>query len=382
MKNAVLAMLFLLAAQAGAAAGPDIVLYGPEMPEMYKYAFPPESSVDSQEQGKNRQLVYKLKGDVWAGGGIGVKRARVKSYLDSGALEFYVRGAKGGEKIDVGFVMAKGLDEKDLAYQILIPVGNYARITNGWTKVTIPLKDFPAEGSRWLETEQRRAVGAFNWDRVSEFVVSREPGMAGFETVAFANVRILGAYDPKAVTKPQAQKATGAVLFYSEAFASDGGGAYAYPAGSAKVEEVSGGKQGKMALQATLVSSAWSGGGVYRAPLDLSHYRDKGVLEVWAKGGKGGEEVYLGLVDKANGASVRLSSNSYLPGGLKTDWQLIRIPLKDFPAKGAKWDEASQRNLSFDFDWTKVSEVLFDNNGPNNANDSLFFDEIAIKPAP
>jgi hypothetical protein len=42
------------------------------------------------------------------------------------------------------------------------------------------LKDFPAEGSRWLETEQRRAVGAFNWDRVSEFVVSREPGMAGF----------------------------------------------------------------------------------------------------------------------------------------------------------------------------------------------------------
>lgn len=382
MKIQALAAFLLLAGQIQASAGPDIVLYGPDVPEMYKYAYPPESSVDSQEQGKNRQLVYRLKGDVWAGGGIGVKRARIRSYLEQGALEFYVRGAKGGEKLDVGFVQAKGLDEKDLAYQVLLPLGNYGKVGTSWTKITIPLKDFPAEGSRWLESENRRAVGPFNWDRVSEFVVAREPGMAGFESVAFANVRILGSYDPKAVTRPKAEKATGAVLFYSEAFSADGGGAYAYPAGQAKVEEVSGGKQGRMGLKATMITSAWSGGGIYRAPLDLSHYRDKGVLELWAKGAKGGEEIYLGLVDKANGAAVRVSSNSYLPGGLKTDWQLIRIPLKDFPKQGAKWDEATQRNLSFDFDWTKVGEVLFDNNGPNRDNAVVFFDEIAVKPAP
>ena len=106
------------------------------------------------------------------------------------------------------------------------------------------------------------------------------------------------------------------------------------------------------------------------------------MLEVWAKGDKGGEEVFLGLVDKAHGASVRLSSNSYLPGGLKKDWQRIQIPLKDFPKQGSKWDETAGKNLTFDFDWTQVSEVLFDNNGPNHDNAGISFDDVAVKPAP
>jgi hypothetical protein len=385
MKKLLFLALTMSAALGAAPAGPDVLLYGPSKPEMYKYAFPEGgSSVDSQEQGKNRQLVYSLKSDVWAGGGIGVDKLRLKDYVAEGALEMYVRGAKGGEKIDVGFVQAKGLDAKDLAFQILAPLNNYGKITTAWTKITIPLKDFPAEGSRWIESEQRRATGPFNWNRVSEFVVSREPGAPGKEVVAFANVRVVGSYNASAVAsaKPKVAKPTGAVVFYDEKYASDGGGGYAYPTGPAKLEEVPGGHSGKLALKASLITTAWSGGGIYRSPLDLSGYKDKGVLELWAKGGKGGEEVYVGLVDKANGASVRLSANSYLPGGLKTDWQLIRVPLKDFPKTGSKWDEKQNKNLSFDFDWTKVGEVLFDNNGPQHDNGTVFFDDVAVKPAP
>jgi hypothetical protein len=375
----------LLAPLGAAAALPPVPLYGPAKQEMYKYAFPEGgSSVDTQEASGNRLVVFKLKGDVWAGGGIGVDKQRLKDYVATGALEMMVRGAKGGEKLDVGFVQAKGLEANELAFQILAPLDRYVKITTQWQKVVIPLKDFPVEGTRYIDSEQRQAKGPFNWNRVLEFVVSRAPGMAGFDTVAFANVQVVGSYDASkvAAAQPQVAKPTGTVLFYGEGFASDGGGGYAYPDKQAKLEEVAGGHASKMALKATLITTAWSGGGIYRSPLDLSAFKDKGVLEVWAKGSKDGEDLYLGLVDKANGASVRLPVSQYVPGGLKADWTKVQIPLKAFPSQGSKWDEATQKNLTFDFDWTKVGEVLFDNNGPNNNNADIWLDDVAVKDAP
>jgi hypothetical protein len=201
--------------------------------------------------------------------------------------------------------------------------------------------------------------------------------------IAFANITVVGSYDAAAQAKamPKAAAATGPVFFYAEGYASDGGGAYGYPA-AAKFSEVAGGHDSKKALKVSMITTAWSGGGVYQAPLDLHTFPEKGVLELWAKGGKGGEEVYLGLVDKAHGASLRLSSNTYLPGGLTTEWQKIEIPLKDFPKQGSKWDEATQQNKTFDFDWTQVSEVLIDNNGPDHANGTVFLDDVVVKPEP
>lgn len=385
MRKAIISLAALSLAGFASAALPTIPLFTAAKAEMYKYAYPENGSkVEAPLQGKNRSLNYTLKGDVWSGGGIGVDKQRAADYVEAGALEFYVRGAKGGEKADVGFVQAKGLDEKkDLAFQVLLPITNYGKITTAWTKVTIPLKDFPKEGSRWIESENRRAAGAFNWNRVSEFVIGREPGLAEPVGISFANVAIVGSYDPKALEagKPKAEAPKGSVTFYADAFSADGGGAYAYPA-AAKVAEVAGGHASKMALKASLITTAWSGGGIYRAPLNLTSFKDKGVLELWAKGGKGGEEVYIGLVGKSNGMTVRLSSNSYLPGGLKTEWQKVTIPLSDYPANGAHWDEATQKNLNAPFDWASVSEVMFDNNGANNNNAAIFFDDVVIKDKP
>jgi hypothetical protein len=208
--------------------------------------------------------------------------------------------------------------------------------------------------------------------------------MAGFENVAFANVQIVGSYDAGkvAAAAPKAAKASGTVIFYAEGFAGDGGGGYAYPDGQAKLTEGPGGHNSKLALKADLITTAWSGGGIYRAPLDLSSFKEKGVLTLWAKGAKGGEDLYVGLVDKANGASVRLSLSQFVAGGLKTDWTQVTVPLKAFPKTGSKWDAAANKNLSFDFDWTKVSEVLFDNNGPQHDNAQVWMDDVAVKDAP
>lgn len=384
-----LAGLMLLAPALGAdttsAALPPVPLYTAMKPEMYKYAFPnPGSTVDSRRIGGNQELVYGLKADVWSGGGIGVDKQRLRDYVATGALTFYVRGTKGGETADIGFVQAKGLEATDLAYQILLPLDHYVHLGTAWQKVTIPLKDFPRQGTKWIESENRNATGDFNWDRVLEFTVSRAPGGTGQVGLAFADVEAVGSYDAAALaaTQPKIQVATGPVVFYGDAFANDGGGAYAYPSPPASILEVAGGHASQKCLKVNMVTTAWSGGGIYRSPLDLHSYVAKGVLEVWAKGAKGGEEIYLGLVDKAHGASLRLSANTYLPGGLSKDWQRIQIPLRDFPKQGTKWDETKQMNLSFDFDWTKVGEVLIDNNGPDHDNGTVFLDDIAVKPAP
>lgn len=383
MKKTLILALTLLA-RLGSAAGQEVLLYGAEKPEMYKYAFPEgASTVVSQDQGKTRQLVFSLKADASAGGGIGVDKLSLKSFLGGGALELYARGAKGGEKIEVGFVQAKGMDAKELAFQVLLPLSNYGVVGTGWTKFTIPLRDFPAMGGRWVESEGKRVTGPFNWDRVSEFVISREAAGTGKETVAFANIKVIGAYNAAAVAaaKPKPGQANGKVVFFDDNYSTEAGGAYAYPEGQASVALVGGGHSGQ-ALKASLLTNTWSGGAVYRSPLDFSAYRAKGVIELWAKGAKGGEDFNIGLVEKTSGSSIKVPASKYLPGGLKTGWQRIQVPLRDLPAQGSKWDEKAGKNASFDFDWTKVGEVLFDNNGANHDNAVLFLDDVAIKPAP
>lgn len=383
MKKSLILALTLLA-RLGAAAGQEVVLYGNDKPEMYKYAFPEgASTVLSQEQGKARQLVFSLKADASAGGGIGVDKLSLKGMLANGALELYVRGAKGGEKVDVGFVQAKGMSPQELAFQVLLPLSNYGTIGTSWTKITIPLKDFPAQGGRWVESEKRRVTGPFNWDRVSEFVVAREAAGTGKETVAFANIKVVGAYNAAAVAaaKPKLGQARGPVVLFDDKYSAEAGGSYAYPTGQAMVEVTGGGRSGQ-ALKVSLPTNAWSGAGIYRSPLDYSAFRAKGVIELWAKGVKGGEDFNVGLLEKTNGSSSKVAISKYLPGGLKTSWQRIQVPLRDLPAQGSKWDEKAGKNASFDFDWTKVGELVLDNNGANHDNGVLFLDDVVIKPAP
>jgi hypothetical protein len=372
-----------LAASLGAAGGP-VAIYSASQEEMYKYAFPEGgSTVVSKLQGTYRLLDFSLKGDVTAGGGIGVNKLRLKDYLATGALELYAKGAKGGEKLDVGFVQAKGMDANQLAFQVLVPLSNYGLVGTGWTKFTIPLRDFPAQGSRWIESEQRSATGAFDWDRVSEFVISHAPGANAKEGVTFTNIRIVPSYNAGAVAaaRPKAGAVSGTVVFYAGKFG-DGGGPYAYPNGKATLTEVAGGHSGKSALKASLQADAWSGAGIVHTPVNLSSYRATGVLELWLKGAKGGEEYNIGLTDKATGASVRVLSSAYAPGGIKTGWTRVQIPLKDFPKQGSKWDEATKKNVAVDFDWTKVGEVVLDNNGPGKPNANFLLDDVAVKPAP
>jgi hypothetical protein len=78
-------------------------------------------------------------------------------------------------------------------------------------------------------------------------------------------------------------------------------------------------------------------------PVDVTRFREKGVLEFWIKGDSGGEDFEIGLADTRPGeqpdhvvAAVRLST--YVK--VKPEWSRVRIPIKDMLAREPRIDFA------------------------------------------
>jgi spore germination protein YaaH len=177
------------------------------LPPSYTYVYPePDSKIAVVEQNGRRWVDMTLKGDDWSGAGIGVDRKNLSAYLDKGALQFYIRGSKGGEMVDVGFVMEKGLtDDEKYDLQVTLPLAQYAQVTNGWTLVTIPLADFPKEGRRWDAASKQNVSGPFKWNRVLEFALNHAPGKDSKIGVQVASIRVLPSYDQAVVTPEKAK---------------------------------------------------------------------------------------------------------------------------------------------------------------------------------
>jgi Txe/YoeB family toxin of Txe-Axe toxin-antitoxin module len=189
-------------ATAGAIGTKDLVT--DKTPPDYSYAYPDGGSKITVVVDKNgkRWVDTALKGDDWSGFGVGMARKNLTAYLKTGALQFFVRGAKGGETSTVGFIMEKGTapDEK---YNLVeeLPLDNYIKVTTQWQLVTIPLSDFPAEGYHHDSATNSRITGPFKWDRVLEFAGNHTPTKDPNCELFFASVRIIPSYDPKAVGK-------------------------------------------------------------------------------------------------------------------------------------------------------------------------------------
>ncbi len=385
---------FLLAAAGLAAlAGPlglragtagMLPLYTANHLQMYAYAYPsPGSTITPQKADGRYWMDLSLKGDAWSGAGIGMDMQDLSAWVAKGALQFWARAPQAGTDFQIGFVQAKGFRPGQLAFQVTLPVGSYARLTPQWTKVVIPLADFPRQGSRFDDKTQQSVSGTFDWTRVQEVVVARAPGGPGQVRFSLADINLLPSYNPASLPKmPAAQAASGEVDFYAGAMAT-GGYTYAYPEGKAQVKEAAGGYHDAHCLESDLITSAWSGGAIGRDPVDLSRLHDDGgTLRAWVKGQYGGEVIALGFTDKTHGGAVRLNIGPYLKGGSmdRGQWKQVVIPLSAFPSQGQKWDEAKQQNETFPFDWKNVQEVMWDNDGPGKMSSSFFIDGIKVMP--
>ncbi len=115
--------------------------------------------------------------------------------------------------------------------------------------------------------------------------------------------------------------------------------------------------------------------------IDISEFLQyTGCLQFMIKGEKGGEDmnVSLNLGEKKSTQQAKMSS--YLPNGITTNWQKVRIPLKDFNYDFAMGDNKVQ-TVSFGIPWiTGKFRVYVDNlcyihtYGADNNKEKIFFD--------
>lgn len=169
----------------------------------YAYAYPPDGSkISVVEKDGRRWIDVALKGDAWSGFGVGMERKNLEPYLKTGALQFYVRGAKGGEDTTVCFIMDKGM-EADEKYNLVteVDLAQYCKVTTQWQLVTIPLSDFPVNGYHHDDATDSRITGPFHFERVLEFGGNHTPGSDPSCELFFSSVRVIPSYDAKAVER-------------------------------------------------------------------------------------------------------------------------------------------------------------------------------------
>jgi spore germination protein YaaH len=169
----------------------------------YQYAYPDTAKIAVVFKQNKRWIDIKLQGNAWSGAGMGVDKVNLLPYLAKGALQFYIRGNKGGETLSgVGFVMDTGLgnDEK-IHYENSVPLGNYCSVTTKWQLVTIPLSDFPSSGHHFDDRNGQAVTGPFKWSKVIEFDIDHAPSADPDMEIQFSNIRVIPTYKAKLVQK-------------------------------------------------------------------------------------------------------------------------------------------------------------------------------------
>jgi hypothetical protein len=94
--------------------------------------------------------------------------ADVTPYMEEGVLEFWIRGAKGGE-IAQYVLVDDGVKSSGESLQVKIGSKSFGDITTEWQRISIPLKLFGEMGVYWDSKNLREVFMPFSWNNVKGF---------------------------------------------------------------------------------------------------------------------------------------------------------------------------------------------------------------------
>jgi len=94
--------------------------------------------------------------------------ADVTPYMEDGVLEFWIKGAQGGE-IAQYVLVDDGVKSNGESMQVKIGSKSFGDITTEWQKISIPLKIFGETGVYWDAKNQREVMLPFSWSNVKGF---------------------------------------------------------------------------------------------------------------------------------------------------------------------------------------------------------------------
>jgi len=332
----------------------------------------------------------------------------LSKYLLDGAVEFYIKGANGGEQVIFGFLDDDGKGKKT---QSKLTLNKYVQITKDWQPVKIPLVDFPDRGMYWDDTKKMEIPALINWDKIAEFRISTDKGTnpQGFK-VWIANVEIVKGSVPVSKPKPKvvywddkvenidgpkdAAKLDGKAkalpngVFYDNDFRGFG---YVYGGKTAWKEQPSKTAGNPKVLAAYMDDNDYSGVTLSIGEgkfIDLSKVRDKGGVYFWVKGAQGGEKVGFGILDNQGGdikSQTKTNVQDWVQGQTITkDWKLVKIPLKKLQDAGKAWDATKQAEVTKKIQWNKIQEVRFSVGKADNKRDgkddpvTIYVDQITF----
>lgn len=140
---------------------------------------------------------------------------------------------------------------------------------------------------------------------------------------------------------------------------------------------------GRVSLEVTLKADAYSGGAVCSpAPIDISPYLDKGMLEFWVQGAEGQEVFSIGLLDNGDNPAGRplqvwVSSRSFAKVR-KGEWKRIRVPLKAFGSRGSYWSEEVNSRISATLNQKSISCFSFDIDKERHKSFKIWMDDVKM----
>jgi hypothetical protein len=373
----------------------------------YAYKYPEETSkvLMPEESGKNGEvsLMFELNANEYSGGAVVLHGTSydLKEEYPQGALEFWVKGAQGGEQCFVA--LADDEAETGIKTEVKVPLNNYGGVQPFWTLVSIPLSDFGTRGAYWNEKEKREIKNQFNWRAVTEFLVVIEKGVNKSFKIWIDDINVKrdvydipdNLYEPYwdeveevVVNHPESPEKKVVILdtlfdktFEEPMFAGVYGGKTSY-----STQPTSEPENNPIVMGLYFDNSDYSGVNLnFARSVDLSKLRDSnGGVGFWAKFKPGVTQIFIGLADD-NSDNRSVSSSVLLNdyGSIDTNWNYFMIPLKEFADNGGWWDESLHMEQPGTMDWTNIFEMIVSTDKYGNRiapgiPATMFIDQIGV----
>jgi hypothetical protein len=132
--------------------------------------YPMPSLTDAQAHEGRFSLEVNLKPDAYSGGAVcSPSPLDFSGILETGALEFWVKGERGKEVFSIG-LLDNGNNPAGRPLQVWVSSRSYSKVLNNeWRRVRVPLKAFGGRGSYWSEEVGARISNTLNWSAISCF---------------------------------------------------------------------------------------------------------------------------------------------------------------------------------------------------------------------
>jgi hypothetical protein len=132
--------------------------------------YPLPGMTDAYAHQGRTSLEVVLKADSYSGGAVcSPAPINITPYVETGMLEFWVRGAQGQEVFSIG-LLDNGNNAMGRPLQVWVSSRSYSKVTkDGWRRIRVPLKAFGARGSYWSEELGARISSELNRTSISCF---------------------------------------------------------------------------------------------------------------------------------------------------------------------------------------------------------------------